>query len=148
MGIKITDDTLFVVIKNTDKNSKEGIRKGLLDVGPEIEREIVRLIESPPKTGRLYLINGMIHRASAPGEAPANLTGALADSADFTVPSAVQMVIGYRANIAPHGEWMEYGTRDGRIAPRPALRRATIGKAREIEQALIEGIKRELGKKI
>ena len=141
--IKVVDNTAFLVMDKAILSCKEGIRRGLLDVGPEIVREVVRLIESPPKTGRLYLIGGRIHQASALGEAPANLSGELADSVGFEVSSPTQIIIGDRV---PHGAWMEFGTADGRIAPRPHLRPAALGKAREVEQAIIRGVERELNK--
>ena len=144
-NIKVVDNTAFLVIEKALCNTKEGIRRGLLDVAPEIEREVVRRIKSPPKTGRLYSFNGRIHQASAPGEAPADLTGQLAESVGSEVTSPTQLVIGDDIS-APHGEWMEFGTTDGRIAPRPHLKPAALSKAREVEQAINRGVKRELGK--
>lgn len=41
-------------------------------------------IRSGGRTGRVYDIGGRMHQASAPGEPPANLTGALANSIGFT----------------------------------------------------------------
>lgn len=142
--LRIIENTAFLVMSKAILNTKEGIRRGLLDVGPEIEREVVRLIKSPPKTGKLYKIGGRIHQASAPGEAPADLTGELADSVGFTVSSPTQLIIGDRA---PHGKWMEEGTDDKRILPRPHLKPAALSKAREVEQAIIRGVAQELGKK-
>ena len=143
MGVTVVDNTAFLVVKKSIFNNKEGIRRGLLDVGPEIEREIVRLIESPPKTGRLYLIGGRIHRASAWGESPATLTGTLADSVGFSVTSPTQLVMGYQANVAPYGKWLE-----GHWLNRPALKPGSLNKAREVEQAILLGVKRQLGKKL
>lgn len=41
-------------------------------------------IRSGPKTGRVYRRNGRLHQASAPGQSPADLSGALAGSITFT----------------------------------------------------------------
>lgn len=144
-NIHVVDNTAFLVIEKSIYNTKEGIRRGLLDVAPEIEREVVRMIKEPPKTGRLYSFGGRIHQASAPGEAPADLTGQLAESVGSEVTSPTQLVIGDDIS-APHGEWMEFGTDDGRIAPRPHLKPAALSKAREVGQSLNRGVKRELGK--
>lgn len=147
--LKVVNNTAFLVIDRALFNTKEGIRKGLLDVGPEIVREVIRLIKSPPKTGRLYLRSGQIHQASAPGEAPANLTGALAESMDFAVTSPTQLVIGNIESIAPYGRRLELGDSFvgiGSIAPRPFVRPGALSKAREVEQAVVRGVKRELGK--
>ena len=141
--LTVVDNTAFLVIKRSLFNTKEGLRRGLLDVAPEIEKEVIRRIKSPPKTGRYYLIGGRIHQASAPGESPADLTGELADSVGSEVSSPTQLIIGDRAE---HGRWMELGTTDGRIAPRPHLKPAALSKAREVEQALVRGVARELGK--
>ncbi len=141
--IKVVDNTAFLVVKRAVLNTKEGIRKGLLDVAPEIQKEVRRLIFSPPKTGRLYVIGGQIHQASAPGEAPANLTGILAASVAFEVASSTRLAIGYREEIAPYGRYLE-GIEKSRILPRPALRPGALGKAREVEQAVLRGVAREL----
>lgn len=141
--LKVVDNTAFLVINKALFNTKEGIRRGLLNVGPEIEREVVRLIKSPPKTGRIYAIGGgRLHQASAPGEAPADLTGELAEGVGFSVSSPTQIIIGDRA---PHGRWLE-GNVPNRIAPRPHLKPGAISKAREVEQAILRGVSRELGK--
>ena len=144
-NIKVVDNTAFLVIDKALYNTREGIRRGLLDVAPEIEREVVRLIKSPPKTGRLYSFGGRIHQASAPGEAPADLTGQLAESVGSEVTSPTQLVIGDDVS-APHGRWMEFGTDDGRIAARPHLKPAALSKAREVGQAIVRGVHRELRK--
>lgn len=81
---------------------------------------------SGSKTGRYYAIPGVKssrqggggrrHRASAPGEAPARLTGALAGS--VTVQRSYQRaVVGVSSSYGPH---LEYGT--VRMRPRPFLR--------------------------
>ena len=41
-------------------------------------------IRASGRSGRFYSFGGRIHQASAPGEVPASLTGALADSYTFT----------------------------------------------------------------
>lgn len=144
--IKVVDNTAFVVIDKSLFRIKEGIRKGLIEAGSEIRREVIRLIKSPPKTGRLYFVGGKIHQASAPGEAPADFTGALAESVDSEVSGSTKLTIGDREEIAEHGRWMEFGTTDGRIASRPHLKPAALGKAREVEQSISQGVERELDK--
>ena len=141
-NIKVIDNTAFLVIDRALYNTKEGIRRGLLDVAPEIEREAIRLIKSPPKTGRLYRRGGKIHQASAPGEAPADLSGELAAGIDSSVSSPTVLIIGDRAE---HGRWLE-GNVANRTLPRPHLRPAALSKAREVEQAILLGVDRELKK--
>ncbi len=141
--IKIVDNTAFVVIKKSMMTFKEGIRRGLLNVAPEMVREVRRLINSPIKTGRIYKIGGQLHQASAPGEAPATLTGKLAESVSFKVSSHTQLIIGDKANIAPYGKFLE-GNFPNRIAPRPHLKPGALSKSRELGQALIRGVGREM----
>lgn len=124
-------------------NSKMGIRKGLLAVAPEIDKEVVRLIRHTPKTGRLYSFgSGHYHQASAPGEAPAELTGALARSIGHQVSGHNKLTVGNRVS---YGHELEFG--GGRTAPRPHLRPAALSKARELGQAIQRHVKIELGKK-
>ena len=143
--VKIVDDTAFIVIDKSIYNIRKGIHRGLLDVSPMIVRDARRRITEPPKTGRLYFRNGSIHQASAPGESPANLTGDLRDSiyAETTSPYRLQLIAD--ENYAPHAIWMEFGTEDGRIAPRPFIRPTGKAMAREVVQAIQRGVERHLG---
>ena len=122
---------------------KEGVRQGLLAVGPEIKKEVVRLIKGHPNSGRYYIINDKLHQASAPGEPPADLTGNLADSVNYTMRGSDTLIIGDRADMAPYGKWLE-GFVPNRIAPRPHLLPAVINKGREIEQAIELGVRLQL----
>ncbi len=77
-----------------------------------------------PKSGRMY----GAHQASAPGEAPAVLSGELQGS--YTAePDGVGRAVAYSDD--PKAPLLEYGTR--RMAARPALTPAA-----EIEQAAFE----------
>ncbi len=143
MELKIVNNTAFLLMDKIVFKCREGVRRGLLAVGPEIKREVVRLIKSPPKTGRYYVINGQLHQASAPGEAPANLTGNLAASVNHTMTGRDTLVIGDREAIAPYAKWLE-GFVPNRIAPRPHLLPAVISKARDMELYIELAVRREL----
>lgn len=97
-------------------------------------RDKIRMSMRAKKHGRIYYINGRRHRASAPGEAPAILTGALYRS---IVPRVGRSSL--QARIAPnvfYAQWLEEGIKkkkkkDGtyfknswRLAPRPYLKPA------------------------
>lgn len=78
--------------------------------------DVRRAIEGPPKTGREYARGrDKIHRASAPGQAPATDTGALATSIYNEDRGEYSKAIGSRLDYA---YYLEFGT--FRIAPRPA----------------------------
>lgn len=78
-------------------------------VADQMAAEMVREIDSPPKTGRVY----GTHQASAPGEAPANETGELASS--IRVQKGAEEVI--LSAEAPYAPVMEHG--GAHVAPRP-----------------------------
>lgn len=84
----------------------------------EVLTDVRKAIQGPPKTGREYPrgANGdKIHRASAPGEAPATDTGALVSSTYFTKVDAMTSAIGSRLEYAFH---LEFGTL--KMEPRPS----------------------------
>lgn len=93
-------------------------RRALYNIGKENTRFARQLIIRGPKTGRLYRIKGRKrrHRASAPGEAPANLTGNLQKKVNFIVNGHDEMQFG---DQAPYGLFLELGTR--KMKPRPHL---------------------------
>jgi len=63
------------------------MRKGVDDAvaagGLMMQSEIKRRIQQGPATGRVYKRRGVVHQASAPGEAPMSDTGRLANSVMF-----------------------------------------------------------------
>lgn len=83
--------------------------------------ERMKVSFSLPKTGRIYRVSrtGKPHQASAPGEAPAVLTGFLSNSILTRFPSAREGEITIGAAYAPY---LEEGT--ARMAPRPYVRPA------------------------
>lgn len=85
--------------------------------GEELRADIIKRYQRGPKTGRTYRKYNpkRVHKASAPGEAPATDTGRLVSQTMFqsVSPFAVEVF-----NSLKYAEWLEYGTR--RIAPRPA----------------------------
>lgn len=113
---------------------KKGITEALHYVGAIAVNETKRLIREPPKTGITYpRPGGRRHQASAPGEAPANDTGALQDSVDYVVTGVTQLEFGDRII---YGKWLEKGTRDKRILPRPHVLRAANTVSRQATRAL------------
>lgn len=88
------------------------VQSGLLAVAMLARNEAVRLVLSPPKTGRWY----GHHQASAPGEAPATDTGALAGSILAEPGENLTAVLVARMPYAVH---LEFGTRS--MAARPFM---------------------------
>jgi hypothetical protein len=112
------------------------VKKFLEDLGRDLTDAMKRSL-SLPKHGRVYVRSDArrkrsgrafrrlerIHRASAPGEAPASDTGALARSIKARVPSAFQLEI----ETSDIGEMLEFGTEtiDERPFIRPAIKHVT-----------------------
>lgn len=101
-----------------------GIQLGNKQIGLGLKREGKRGITQGPKSGRLYIINGKLHRASAPGEYPANLTGKLKKSIDFE-QDQLEMEFGADTKYAPILQQYEDANQRSsiftKIAPRPFL---------------------------
>lgn len=102
-----------VILKHRKK-----IRKALMNYGSDIVRELER-VHSGSRSGRLYMIRGVSHRASAPGEPPASVSGKLAKSyrykasmRDLTVGSTAFSSAG-----SPYPKFLESGT--SKMKPRP-----------------------------
>jgi HK97 gp10 family phage protein len=139
-------------IKSVDeiaKRTHEGIRQGFFKLGKDLREEAKRLITEPPKTGRIYRvrIGGKIvlHQASAAGEAPANMTGALKSTVGYDVSGANQITFGAgNKDKVKYAGYLENGTK--KMAKRPYLKPAIEkSKARafehlktEIEYRLVE----------
>lgn len=142
-GMKIVDNTAFVMISKASHNIPEGCRRGLLEVGPIINRTMINRIINPPKTGKVYKIGGHLHQASAPGESPANLSGRLADSVAYKVAGPHELIVGAEA---PYAKWLEGFIRN-RIAPRPFIRPSVESNAREIVQSVEKHVLIQMVKK-
>lgn len=76
-----------------------------------------------PRTGRIYIIKGRPHQASAPGEPPASLTGKLRQSITHTdVQWDGDQAFAEVGSSAPQAARLEFGgvdSRGVRILPRP-----------------------------
>lgn len=118
---------VFDKTKSLNHNVKRGIKLGMFDVGRKIKPDIQRSILDTNKTGRVYLVrlggNTVRHRASAPGQAPANLTGKLQRSVNYRIRrGGQQMEIGAGNDLINYARGLELG--NSRIAPRPYIKPA------------------------
>ena len=110
------------------------LKRALAEFGINADRELMAIVQgtaqnvrthatrsitrNSTKSGRTYEIKGppkRTHRASAPGEAPANDTGALARSIQANIEGKTAEVF---TNIE-YAAWLEFGTLN--IEPRPFL---------------------------
>lgn len=123
---------VFFGIDNLSKRHKKAIRNASFEVGKIIQREGRNAILRGKKTGKTYKVGLRVHRASAPGESPANITGKLQRSIDYDVRGHRQMEYGYKAL---HGKFMEDGTRF--IERRPNLRPLADNKAQTFINSMV-----------
>ncbi len=118
-------------IRNAPKNTYRAIRSGLLKIREDWVGEAKRLIIDPPKTGLFYLVRirgkDVTHRASAPGQSPANMTGALKDSIGAEVVGN-QLTLGAGSADVFYAKRLELG--EGILA-RPYLGRAIDNQAKD-----------------
>lgn len=132
-------------IKDSPKNAKDGIRRAFFKIGKELVRDAQLSIYDLNKTGHVYHVQlkgeYIYHRASAPGEAPANLTGNLAKSIGYTNRGWQQLEFGARAGYAPG---LEIGT--ARVAARPFLAKAIAENNRNFKNYMINEMERAIKK--
>ena len=89
------------------------------------------LIRTSTPTGRSHFVNGSWHRSSAPGQPPANMTGALVQSITFTKMTDRRDSFATAGSTISYARTLEYGgwtTKDAQfgggtvyIEPRPFL---------------------------
>jgi len=132
-----------VKFRNAVEELNKGIRAEFYSIGKDLVKQSRDLMKET-KTGRLYRVNvgrkGKTlnrlkdHRASAPGEAPAIITGALRDSVDFLVEGNNELHFGvnlehitpdtgnlqWHHQVANYGKYLELGT--SKMAARPFLK--------------------------
>lgn len=98
------------------KTTQKGIKAGFFWLGKESHKRM-GLATLGAKHGRWYRYNKTWHRASAPGEAPANRSGKLIRTSKFTVQGHTTCSFGY---TQMYGLWLEKGTKR-RMKKRPNL---------------------------
>lgn len=143
---------------------QKAIRHAFYDLGKELVKDAVKLINTKPKHGRTYRksigIGGRRrapynHVASAPGEAPAVITGELRKSVNFTVHGSNQMQFGVdlTKGNAPYGMFLEYanmlsmsGWGSMNIAPRPFISESYYRNRRKFPIRFNNEIMAEVGK--
>jgi len=131
MGIAFSIINNIAKIQEQLKKANErNVRAALL----EWHRSLVQDTLTGSRHGRTYKVpagkashkggkwsGGRTYVASAPGEAPAQRTGAYRSSFKTIVENEGGEPVGYLGTPAVQGRALEEGTKDGRIKPRPHL---------------------------
>jgi HK97 gp10 family phage protein len=94
-----------------------------------------------PKSGRLYKVSrtGKLHRASAPGQAPAIDTGNLVNSIQHEQVGSEDARVFTHVEYAPY---LEFGT--ARMAPRPFMTPAAIKSAKFLAKRILQEVNKAL----
>jgi len=118
---------------------RKGIRTALFVMGRASQLHVRSLIKSKDKTGRLYHFRGRLHQASAPGEAPASMTGKLSRSVGYTVRGYYEVEFG---DEALYGKFLEDGTKNMKARGHIVRTAKELGK--DHTTTLLEGVAGEL----
>lgn len=113
-GAKEVGEAIRVFAQDIQTSIKSAVQATALEALTDVRKAI----QGPPKTGREYPrgVNGdKVHRASAPGQAPATDTGALVSSTYYTLVDDYTAAIGSRLDYA---FYLEFGT--FKMSPRPS----------------------------
>jgi hypothetical protein len=132
------------------------VNKAIAKYGQDLETKINRIVQAiatnamsdvkkrvqgPPKTGLVYTRGNITHQSSAPKEAPATDTGALASSIFYKQTSRMNATIGSRLDYA---YYLEFGTL--RIKPRPSWQLAAAIAQAQLNAAIQSAIKKAAAK--
>ncbi len=109
------------------EGAKDEITLRLFIGAKEIRDTAMQSMVDTPKTGNWYRRGRKWHIASSPGNPPAVDRGILRASIVPSIIGDMEVEVG-SVTAAPHGYWMEYGTKwsltENIVAPRPWLKPA------------------------
>lgn len=126
-------------IIDQDVRVQRGLRRGLMNAGKMLKKNMQQEILRGVKTGRVYRIRRgnrvKNHRASAAGETAANISGTYRKSVGFQAHGYDELEFGASADYA---KYLEEGT--SRMAERPGLRNTIEAHTGDIEKMLEEAV--------
>jgi len=136
--LEIISDTgnrrFFGSVLNLKKHTRLGIIRAAHKSAQGLIYSLQNEANNGLKTGRMY----GDHKASAPGETPATITGKYANGVR-TIVRPKEFVFG---NITPYAGYLEFGT--SRMKPRPGLSNAIVDQERNIVRNYLKEIEREI----
>lgn len=160
------NERVFAQVTLLQSLTRTSIRQAFYAIGKDLKDTSQELILSGPKTGRIYKKSAKIftiknaqggsyrystgvrnnHQASAPGQAPANLSGNLRKSIGYDIRGGEQLEFGSRnmvpmggkadQNVAAYARRLELG--DSKMGARPYLRPAFAANQANITEHFID----------
>ena len=147
---------VFRELEETELKTSRAIRMMWFDLGDDLLSNAQKEILSGRKSGRVYIISRrdrrfktgvrlIRHRASAPGETHANLSGELRKAAGWKVHGNGDMSFGYglTRSSPEYDEFVEFGTRN--MEARPSLENAVNDVQGFVQPRFSEQMNREFG---
>ena len=112
----------FQSVIDAPMETRRAIRQAYFKIGKDHTDDLSRQMLARDKTGRIYILVGRTgrrrrHRASAPGQTAANITGNMRRNRGFQLKGSDQMEFGIRDT--PYAAFLERGT--SRMTARPSL---------------------------
>jgi len=138
---------VFGKIDNISKLTSRGIRAGMFETGNGLVKSANTEILTGTKSGRVYIVRTRggrtrRHRASAPGQTHANLTGGARRSLSYQLKGTTSLEFGYGVSSgkgAPeYVKALEFGTR--KMKARPTLQNALMAEQGNMVQHFEDGI--------
>ena len=123
MGFRMDPGSVLSVgkIQAIDRDFVRGVRQAWFRAGRLLLTQVQKDVLHKPKSGKVYrlrqgkrLVN---HRASAPGETPANFSGTYRRSMGFQIQGWRRMEFGSRSGTAPYARFLETGTSQMKARP-------------------------------
>lgn len=122
-----------------EQRARQAVMRGVVRGCEGVRNEAIRLINSGPKTGRIYTRRGISHQASAPGEPPASDTGRLVNSITTKYePDKMSGIVQFGTEYAP---FLEFGTQT--MEPRPFARPALVSQQENIVSGIVFEVAKE-----
>ena len=140
------NDRVFVQLFESDDRTSRGIRQGFFRLGARLKQEMNKEVLKKNKSGRVYTRKDKAgrrrrHRASGPGQTPANRTGNYRKNIGFQIRGTRQLEFGVR-NGADYAGFLERGT--SKMKARPGVGNAVIATTRDARGFFESSIQSEL----
>lgn len=130
-------------VQAIDRDFVRGVRQAWFKIGGILLKQVRQDINHKPKSGRLYRLRKgkrwVNHRASAPGETPANLSGTYRRSMGFQIQGWRRMEFGSRSGTAPYARFLETGT--SRMKARPGIGNALNAQQNRVRSEIDNAIR-------